>query len=65
LLAVDSGSIGSTSGSGLGGAAAFARAADFGGSPAAVPEPSALLLAIFGGVGILIALRRKTVYCDQ
>ncbi len=70
LLAVDSSTIGSSSSSTLGGAAAFAPAADFGGSPelaegAAVPEPSALLLAILAGIGILIALRRKTVYCDQ
>ncbi len=68
LLAADSGTIGSSSGSTLGGATAFAPAADFGGSPelaegAAVPEPSALLLAILGGIGILIASRRRTIYC--
>jgi hypothetical protein len=40
------------------------NAADFGGSPAAVPEPSALLLAILGGVGILIAFRRRTICCE-
>ena len=38
---------------------------DFGGSPelaegAAVPEPSSLLLAALGGIGILIAVRRRT-----
>ena len=47
LLAIDS----SAFGSGLNGAtAAFAQGAGFGGSPAAVPEPSTLLLAAFGGI---------------
>jgi hypothetical protein len=58
LLAMDSSTFASPSGSTLGGAtAAFAPAADFGSSPAAVPEPSTLLLAVFGGVGVLIAIR--------
>ena len=60
LLAVDSSTSGSSSGSSLGGSAAFAPAAAFGGSPAAVPEPSTLLLAALGGIGILIAVRRRS-----
>jgi hypothetical protein len=49
----------------LGGSAAFAPAAAFGGGPAAVPEPSALLLAILGGIGISIALHRRTHFCEE
>ena len=64
LLAVDSSTSGS-SGSSLGGSAAFAPAAAFGGSPAAVPEPSTLLLAAMGGIGILMAFRRRTFHCEQ
>ncbi len=59
LLAADSSTIGSSSGSTLGGAAAFAPAAEFGGGPAAVPEPSTLLLAAFGGLGLVIAACRR------
>jgi fibronectin-binding autotransporter adhesin len=61
LLAVDSSTFGSGSGSALGGAAAFDSGASFGGSPAAVPEPSTLLLAALGGIGLLIAARRRTI----
>ncbi len=69
LLAADSSTIGSSSDSALGGATAFAPAADFGGSPelaegAAVPEPSTLLLAVLGGIGMLIAYRRRTICCE-
>jgi len=65
LLAADSSTIGSASGSTLGGAtAAFAPSVAFGGSPAAVPEPSTLLLAAIGRIGILIAIRRRTVCCE-
>jgi autotransporter-associated beta strand protein len=59
LLAVDSSTSGSSSGSSLGGSIAFAPAAAFGGSPAAVPEPSTLLLALLGGIGIAWAARRS------
>ncbi len=70
LLATDASTIGTSSGSTLGdAAAAFAPSAAFGGNPelaegAAVPEPSTLFLAALGGVGILIAFRRRTVCCE-
>jgi hypothetical protein len=64
LLAVDSGTSGSSSGSSLGGSVAFAPAAAFSGAPAAVPEPSTLLLAALGGIGVLMAFRRRTIYCE-
>jgi hypothetical protein len=35
-----------------GGATTFAPAADFGGRPSAVPEPSTLLLAALGALGL-------------
>jgi hypothetical protein len=58
LLTVDS----NTSGSTLGGSTAtFSASAAFGGSPAAVPEPSTLLLAVLGAIGIVAARRRRTV----
>jgi hypothetical protein len=57
LLAVDGGTFGSSSL--LGGAAAsFSSSVTFGGSPAAVPEPSTLFLAVLGGIGLAIAARR-------
>jgi autotransporter-associated beta strand protein len=62
LLSVDSGTSSSASG---GATFAFAPAAGFGGSPAAVPEPSTLLLAALGGIGLLIAVRRQTVACKS
>ena len=46
-----------TGSSGSGGA--FAPAASFSGSPAAVPEPSTLLLAALGGIGLAFAARRR------
>jgi hypothetical protein len=63
LLAVDSGAIGSTSSSAFGSGAAFAPAADFGGSPAAVPEPSTLLLTALAGIGLAVGARRRSVCC--
>ena len=61
LLAVDGGSFGSASSSALGGAtAAFASSASFAGSPAAVPEPSSLLLAGLGVLGFAsLAFKRR------
>ena len=58
LLGIDSStfSTGSSSGS-----AAFAPAVGFAGSPAAVPEPSSLLLAALAGIGVLFAIRRRTL----
>ncbi len=56
LLAADSSAFGAGS-SGSGGT--FAPAASFSGSPAAVPEPSTLLLAAFGGIGLAFAARRR------
>jgi hypothetical protein len=64
LLAVDSGTSGSSSGSSLDGSIAFAPAASFSGAPAAVPEPSTLLLAAMGCIGILMAFRRRTFHCE-
>ncbi len=66
LLAADSSTIGSSSGSMLGGTVAFPSAADFGGGPelaegAAVPEPSTLLLAALGGFGLAFAIRRRAI----
>jgi autotransporter-associated beta strand protein len=56
LLAVDSSAIDSGS---SGASAAFAAGASFSGSPAAVPEPSTLLLAALGGIGLAFAARRR------
>ena len=56
LLAADSSAFGSGS-SGAGGT--FAPAASFSGSPAAVPEPSTLLLAALGGIGLALAAGRR------
>ena len=57
LLAADTSAVGTgTSGS----AAEFASAASFSGSPAAVPEPSTLLLALLCGIGgFVLAARRR------
>ena len=56
LLAADTSAVGTgTSGSG----AEFASTASFSGSPAAVPEPSTLLLAALGGIGLAFAARRR------
>ena len=56
LIAADTSAFGAGS-SGSGGT--FAPAASFSGSPAAVPEPSTLLLAAFGGLGLAFAARRR------
>ena len=61
LLAMDSSSLGATSTSATG--AAFAPAASFAASPAAVPEPSSLLLAALAGIGLIVAARRRTIGC--
>ena len=61
LLAMDSSTIGSTSDSTLGGAAVFAPSAAFRSSPAAVPEPSTMLLAALGAVGLFFAGRRRAI----
>jgi autotransporter-associated beta strand protein len=57
MLAMDCGTLGWAS---SGAIAAFAPGADFGGSPAAVPEPSTLLLATLGGIGLALVARRRT-----
>ncbi len=57
LLAADSSAFGSGS---SGSAGTFASAAGFTGSPAAVPEPSTLLLAALGGLGLAFAARRRS-----
>lgn len=60
LLALDSSPLAASSASTFGStAAAFVRSAAFAGNPAAVPEPSTLLLAALGGVGLLLAVRRR------
>ena len=56
LLAADTSAFGTGS---SGATAAFASGASFGGSPAAVPEPSTLLLAALGGIGLAFAARRR------
>ena len=56
LLAVDGSTFGSSS---SGGTAEFAPAADFGGSPAAVPEPLTILLLILGGIMTLPFARHR------
>jgi fibronectin-binding autotransporter adhesin len=56
LLTVDSSKFASGS---RGASVAFAPGASFDGGPAAVPEPSTLLLAAFGGIGIALASRRR------
>ena len=61
LLALDSSAIGSGSASSA--SAAFAPSASFAGSPAAVPEPSTLLLAALAGIGLVVAARRRSVCC--
>ena len=64
LLAVDGSVSGSPSGSAFGGGVtAFAPAAEFGSSPAAVPEPSSLLLAALAGIGLILASCRRRVWC--
>ena len=45
--------------------AAFSPAAGFGGSPSAVPEPSTLLLAALGGIGLALAIRRRTSHHSE
>ena len=58
MLAMDSSA--SASGSSANASAAFASGASFAGSPAAVPEPSALVLIAIAAIGLaLVALRRK------
>ncbi len=59
LLAVDRGAIGS------GSSAAFAPAAGFNGSPAAVPEPSTLLLALLCGIGAVVLATRRRMNASQ
>ena len=63
LLALDSSAISSGSGA-ASASAAFASGAGFAGSPAAVPEPSTLLLAALAGIGLIVAARRRKV-CRQ
>ncbi len=41
-------------------ASAFAPSAGFSASPASVPEPSTLLLAALGGIGLALAARRRS-----
>ncbi len=42
-------------------ASAFAPSAGFSASPASVPEPSTLLLAALGGIGLALAARRRAI----
>ena len=56
LLAADTSAFASGS---SGASATFAAGASFSGSPAAVPEPSTLLLAALGGIGLAFAARRR------
>ena len=58
LIAADTSAF-DTGSSGSGSSGTFAAAASFSGSPAAVPEPSTLLLAAFGGLGLAFAARRR------
>ena len=64
LLALDSSALGSVSGQAAIGSTAFAPSASFAGSPAAVPEPSTLVLAALAVIGLLFAVRRRSVHCE-
>jgi hypothetical protein len=61
LLAVDSSAFVASSGAISGSAVAFAPCAAFGGNPAAVPEPSTLLLAALGALGLAFAGCRRAI----
>ena len=60
LLALDGSTLGTSSISTSSSASsAFAPSAGFSASPASVPEPSTLLLAALGGIGVALAARRR------
>ena len=63
LLALDSSALGSSSASAASGA--FAPSGSFAGSPAAVPEPSTLMLAAMAAIGLIAATRRRRSYCNE
>ncbi|HEX4000004.1 MAG TPA: autotransporter-associated beta strand repeat-containing protein [Pirellulales bacterium] len=65
LLASDTAAFSTPTASAVGSVtAAFSPNATFAGSPAAVPEPSAIVLAVFAAIGLLLTVRRRSV-CRQ